>query len=53
MNLSQALTAIFTGGDTDTEYANVTIYVFLYDSSSSYNKVIIINDAHVVTTTVE
>jgi hypothetical protein len=49
LNLSNPLSTFFTGLDTATEYANVTLYIFFYDSTSSYEKAVIVNDAFIVT----
>jgi hypothetical protein len=48
LNLTGTLADIFTGGDTATEYAGLTLYLFFYDSSSSYEKAVILTDAFVV-----
>ena len=48
MNLTGTLADIFTGGDTATEYAGLTLYLFFYDSTSSYEKAVILTDAFIV-----
>jgi hypothetical protein len=51
LNLTSTLADYFTGAATATEYPNLTLYIFFYDSSSSYNKAVIIADEHIVDTT--
>ena len=48
MNLTGTLADIFTGLDTATEYAELTLYLFFYDSTSSYEKAVILTDAFIV-----
>ncbi|AIO18241.1 hypothetical protein KQ51_00353 [Candidatus Izimaplasma bacterium HR1] len=50
LNLTGTLADIFDGGQTSTEYADVTIYVLIYDTTSSYNKFIILSDDFIVVT---
>jgi uncharacterized repeat protein (TIGR02543 family) len=47
-NLSQDLSEIFVGGTTSTPYPNHTVFVVFYDSTASYQKAVIIGDAHIV-----
>ena len=51
LNLSGTLADIFTAGETETEYADVTLYLFFYDSTGSYQKAVILSDSLVVITT--
>ena len=48
MNLTGTLADIFTGLDTATEYSGLTLYLFFYDSTSSYEKAVILTDAFIV-----
>jgi len=48
-NITDTLADLFTEGTTAHHYNGLTLYVFLYDSSSSYNKAVIIGDAHIIT----
>ncbi len=50
MNLSQTLADLFPeaiGVDAHTHYEDVVIYAFLYDGSASYDKFVILADAHI------
>ena len=51
LNLSGTLADIFTAGEAETEYANVTLYLFFYDSTGSYQKAVILSDSLVVIAT--
>jgi len=51
LNLSGTLADIFTAGEAETEYADVTLYLFFYDSTGSYQKAVILSDSLVVIAT--